>query len=178
MSDQTSTIEIHAEEQHKDSGVLSPDASMLLLTWITFFALLAVLYKFAWKPILSALDEREKHIRESVENADKIKEEIEKLNITSEEILAKANAKSKLVIEDSRKAAKEAARVIEDKTKEEAQIILENARREIKSDVEKAKSDLRAMSADIAVKLAGKILEENLDNEKNKKLINTFIKEL
>ena len=57
---------------------LTPDVTMIVLTWATFFTLFFVLYKFAWKPILTALDNREESIRRSVEEVQKIKDFIKK----------------------------------------------------------------------------------------------------
>ena len=57
-------------------GILSPDITLVILTWISFFALLVILHKFAWKPILAGLKQREDYIRKSLEDADKIKSRI------------------------------------------------------------------------------------------------------
>jgi len=179
-SQHTETIEVHPHEEqgHGSPGLFSPDVTMVLLTWVTFFLLLAILNKVAWKPILQLLDEREKSIRESLENADKIKVEMANLQETRDEVLAKAELKSKESIEQSRKAAVEAAKVIEHKAREEAKILLENAQREIKAETENAQAALREESSRIAIELAGKLIEENLDTEKNHELINRITKEL
>jgi len=180
MAKTTTAIEVDASGGHaeKDQGFINPDATMLILTWVTFFLLLAILYKYAWKPILTALDKREADIRQSIEDADKIKAEMEQINETSQKIIAEASGKGKGIVDESKKAAAEAAKTIEHKAREESQILVENAKREIKEATNSARAQLRAESAQIAVELAGKIIEENLDNEKNKKLINQFIKEV
>ena len=171
-------IQVEPHTVEKEAGIFNPDTSMLLLTWITFFALLAVLYKFAWKPILSALDAREESIRKSVDEAERIRLELSKIEEIRVRMLTEVETKSKDVIAQARKGAVEAARIIQEKAKEEAHILLENARREIKSEVEKAQADLREESARAAVQLAGKLIEENLDDEKNRKLVNELIREL
>lgn len=163
---------------HGEVDVAKIDATMMLLTWITFFTILALLYKFAWKPILTALESREKRIEKSVEDAEKIRIEMEQLAENCQRKLAQAEEKAKEIVDESRKAGIEAAKHIQAKAKDEAQIILENARREINEEVEKAQARLREESADIAVQLAGKIIDENLNVEKNRKLINQYIKEL
>jgi len=176
----TLTLEAQAPSTHLSSepGFFTADITMLILTWVTFFLLLAILHKFAWKPILAALDQREKAISKSVEDADKIKAELEKLEETSRTILNRAEAKAKEVLDQSRRAAVEAAKIIEQKVREESKILMENARREINEEKEKAQAELREESANIAVELAGKIIDENLDSEKNRKLVNRFIKEI
>lgn len=171
------TISEHAPEHH-ETGFFSPDMSMVLLTWITFFLLLAVLYKYAWKPILNILDTREESIRKSLEDVDHIKNELENLDAKCSQRITEAETKATEVIDQSRKAAKEAAAIIEHKAREEARISLENALRDIKEETQKAKVQLREESAQIAVGLAGKLIEENISIEKNRSLIKKFIKDI
>lgn len=181
MSDEHSTSEgliVHKEISHKQPNIIAPETNMVILTWITFFVLLAVLYKLAWKPILQALDARELHIKSSVDEADKIKEELANIAIKQQQILSEAEETAKTIISDSRRAAIAAAAVIQEKTREEAKIVLDNAQREIKAQMEKSLADLRAEGANIAIILAGKIIEENLDNARNRNLIDQYIKEI
>jgi F-type H+-transporting ATPase subunit b len=161
-----------------EAGFFNPEVQVLFLTWVTFFILLVILYKYAWKPILQALDAREAGIRKAVEEAEKTRAEYEKIEETRKRLIAEAQEQSKEIIEQSRKAAVNAAKVIEQKTKEQAEIVMENAQREIRSEKEKAEATLREESARVAVALASKIIEENLDNEKNQKLVNRLIKEI
>jgi len=180
MSNHSETIVIPASQvsPHHEKGFFSPDMNMVLLTWVTFFLLLAVLYKYAWKPILSILDEREESIRTSLENVDRIKNEMENLDAKCGQLIAEAETKAIEVIDRSRKAAKEAAHIIENKAKDEAQISLTNALRDIKEETQKAQMLLREESAQIAVGLASKLIEENMSTKKNRSLIDKFIKEI
>ena len=174
------TTEVHVTQNSREanSDFLSPDTNMLILTWITFFLLLAVLYKFAWRPILSALDKREEAIRRSVEEAERIKAELAKMDQTRQKMLVEIEAKSKAILDQSRKGAVEVAKIIQEKAKEEARILVENALREVKEETEKAQANLREESANIAIRLASKLIEKNLDDERNKKLIDEFIREI
>ena len=161
-----------------ESDLLSPDTRMLVLTWVTFILLLLVLYKFAWKPILKALDEREALIRKAVDDAEKAREELARVHATRHELIAEAQRTAKEVVHEARQAAAEASHVIERKAKEEAQILLENALRDIRGETEKAQIILRKESAAIAVALAGKLIEKNLDDADNRKLVNEFIERI
>ena len=167
----------HAE-QANGYAFLTPDVMMIVLTWVTFFALFFVLYKFAWKPILTGLDNREAAIRKSVEEVQKIKDELAAMDAKRSAILAQADAKAKTIVDESRKAAQEAAKVIQQKTREEAQIIIENATREVDQQVEMAKRVLLEESTRTAVQLAEKILKENLNEDKQRKLVKEYIKEI
>ncbi|MGE0266850.1 MAG: F0F1 ATP synthase subunit B [Candidatus Omnitrophota bacterium] len=180
MKETTESIGAAHANQHGSElpGFLTPDVTLMFVTWGCFLVLLFLLSKFAWKPILAALDAREQHIRKSVDDADKIKKEMENLAEKQRQILKEAESTAKEIIDDSRKAAKEAAKHIADEAKKEAQIMLENARRDIKEELKEAQATLREESADIAVQLAAKIIEANLDEAKSKKLISQYITEL
>ena len=156
-------------------NLMDPSKDMVLWTWVTFILLLIILYKFAWNPILSALDKREKDIKDSVENAAKIKEELEKVESSREKLIKEADDKAKEIVATARRAAVEASRVIEEKAKEEAKILLENANREIKAAREKAIASLRQDSATLAIEVAEKLIGVNLDSEKNNELTERLI---
>jgi F-type H+-transporting ATPase subunit b len=180
-----SNLQEHIEHSSHDTdhsgpegGFFTPEINLLILTWIVFFLLLIILKKYAWGPILNALDKREKDIEESLKNADYLKEELEKINEKQDKIIDEAQVKSKEIIEQARKAAIEATHTIKEKAKEETQILMENAERQIKNEKEKALAQLKEESINIAVELASKLIHENLDSEKNRKLVNDYIKEI
>ncbi len=159
-------------------GLMDPSKDMVFWTWVTFLVLLAILWKFAWGPILAALDKRESDIRDSVENAEKIKHELEALEATKEDIISKANEDAKEIIATARKAAVEASRIIDNNAKEKAKIMIENTMRELKTEEEKAQAMLRKESAEFAIAIAGKLIDENLDDDKNHQLTDRVIKEM
>lgn len=182
MADYTETILVeggsHESHAKAEPELLGPNTTMVFLTWLSFFLLLAVLYKYAWKPILAGLDAREAAIRKSVDEADRIKRELEEIHTSKERILNEAYAKAKEIVDESRKGAVEAARIIQQKAKDEAQILVENATREIKAETEKARVELRQECADLAVNLSAKLIHSNLDEEKSRRLVSQYIKEI
>ena len=161
-----------------EAALISPDVSMVILTWVTFLVLSVVLYKFAWKPILKALDEREESLRRAVGDADRVKEELARMNETRRQCIHEAELKSREIIDEARKAATRAAHALEQRAKEEAGILLETVRRDIQRETEKARMVLREESARIAVDLAGKLIEKNLDSETNRKLVRKLMVEV
>ncbi len=171
-------IEVDASTHKKDVSLMSPDTTMLVLTWVTFFLLLAILQKFAWKPIVTALENRENYIRQSLDDADKIKSSFTDIQASKEKILSEAHRSAQDVIDQSRKRAQDVAKAIEERAKEHAQEILQSAHQQIEGERERVKNALRRESADLAIGLAGKIMKENVDNEKNRKLIEQAIKEI
>lgn len=178
----TATIEVqphgHAAEAHAASINLNPSPTMVVLTWVTFGIMALVLYKVAWKPILAGLDKREESIRKSIEEAEQVRRQLDEIEAKRSSIIHEADQQAKEIVNASRKAAHEAARIIEGKAKEESQILLENATREIGAAQEKAQAALRKESAELAVSLAGKLIGENLDNERNRTLTDRLIHEL
>lgn len=164
--------------EHKEVDVVAPEVTMVIITWVTFFALLFILKKFAWKPILAALDEREEMIRKSVGDAEHIKNEMQAMDKHRKELIDEARDEAAHILDNARKGAQEAARVIEQQTKEQNEILLENTVRQIRDEKEKAKAELKEESVRLAVDLAEKLIEENLDDAKNKKIVNRFIKEI
>ena len=155
----------HSTDSH-EGGPTFVDGQMLILVWVVFGLMAAILGKLLWKPIIQALDDRAQKIDQSIDNAARI------------EIIAEADAKAKEIIETARRAAVDGARTIESKAREEAQIMIENASREINAVRDKAQASLRRESAEVAIELAGKIIDENLDNEKNRNLTEKLISEI
>jgi len=177
----TTTTQAHAAHGAGDPAAVNPmevSGQMVVWTWIVFTIMLVVLYKVAWKPILAVLDKREKDIQDSIDNAVKVKEELDSIQEVRANTIAEADAKSKAVLEAARKGAHEQAQVIEGQAREEAQIITENAHREIETHRAAAEDTLRVESAHWARELAGKLIDENLDDEKNRALTDRLIKEL
>ncbi len=168
---------LHASGSN-DINLMSPDKIMVGWTWITFLILLILLHQFAWKPIFNALETREDNIRKSVENAQRIKEDLAQMDEKREKIIRDADERAKEIVAAARNAAVEASKVIDTRAKEEAKIMLENAKREIHAAQEKATAKLRRESAELAVALAGKLINENLDTQKNQLLIDRLIKEI
>ena len=167
-----------ADAGHGPAGPLDVSGSMFLFTVVTFAIVAAALTKLVWRPMLNALDKREEYLKQSLEDADRIEQEMAGLGRKKEQILAEADEQGREILGRARKAGTEAERVIKDKAKEEASILMENAEREIRAAREKAQADLRKDSVDNAVALAGKLIQENLDNRKQRDLTDRLIENL
>jgi F-type H+-transporting ATPase subunit b len=159
-------------------GILSPDTTLVILTWVSFFALLVILHKFAWKPILAGLKQREDYIRKSLEDADKVNAHLAEAEAAKGRILEEAKVKAQSIVEQSRKMGNDLAAQIEQRAKKNAEDIVLGAKQEIEGERERVRNALKKESAQTAVSLAEKILKENLDTEKNRNLINQAIKDM
>jgi len=159
-------------------NVFPSDVLMIVLTWVTFFCLLALLHKFAWKPILQGLQNREKEIRDALENADKTKAQLVQIEQERLKILNEAKTQAVLIIDQGRKTAKDLAADIEAKSRQHAQEITQSAHEEIEGERQRLLKSLRQESAEVAISLATKIIQENMDQEKNRRLVSDAIKQL
>ncbi len=175
--DLTATTQV-PHDAHAEVDPMAISGQMVIWTWVVFAILLAVLYKVAWKPILAKLDEREKDIQDSIDHATQLRDELAAIEEVRAKTIAEADEKARAILDAARRGAQEQARAIETKAREEAQIMVENAKREIDNSRAKAEDALRIESAAWARELAGRLLEANLDDEKNRALTDKFIQEL
>lgn len=175
----TATVEVPSHHGGHDgpapASVTDINTTMIVLTWVTFGLLAAILYKVAWKPILAGLEKREEDIRKALEGAQHARDELAKIEDNRARVIAEADAQAKAIVEAARKGAVDAAATIEAKAREEAQLLLATAQREILSAQEKATASLRKESADLAIALSRKILRGNLDEERSRKLADELI---
>jgi len=137
-----------------------------------------ILHKFAWKPILAGLKQREDYIRKSLADADKINAQLAEAENAKKKILDEAKERANAIIEQSRKMGHELAGQIEQRAKKNAEEIIVSAHQEIEGERESVRNALKKESAQTAVSLAEKILKENLNTEKNRNLINQAIKDV
>lgn len=155
--------------------LLNPNTGLIIWTLITFVILLFVLSKVAWKPLLSMLDERETRIREAMESAEKARAEAQTAAEENKKALVQAQAEVQAAIAKAREDAERVAREVHTRAEKEAQQLLEQARRTIQQERDQALQELRQSTADLAILAAGQLLNENLDNDRNRKIVDDFI---
>lgn len=168
----------HGQDAHVEINPMEISGQMIVWTWVLFFITLGALYKLAWKPILGALDKREDEIQESIDHAEVLRQEMAELEAVKARQLAEADDKSKKILEKARTGALEQANLIEGKARDEAAILTENAHRDIEVSRALAEDSLRIEGAAWARELAGKLIDENLDDDKNRALTDKLIQEL
>jgi len=151
---------------------------LILWTIVSFLLLAFILGKFAWKPMLNALNEREGKIRGALEEADRARTEAAEMIKQNEKNLARAEEEYRKLIREGKALAEKLKEDMLSKARQQAQQTLTQAAEEIQRSVETAKQQLRGEMADLAVKAAEKILEETLDAQKQKKIADSVIKQL
>lgn len=156
--------------------LLKPDAQLMILTWITFGLLVAILYKIAWKPIMLALDNREKSIKKALDEAEAARKELLDVQDKSRKMFEEAEHKSREVIDSAKSYASRMSDGMIKKAETEAAAIVAAAKIDINTAVEEARKSLRAETGRIALEVAGKIIGENMNTEKNKALSEKLVK--
>lgn len=161
-----------------DNPLVQPDPGLFIWTIVTFLVLLTLLAKFAWGPLLRALDSRQETIRKSLDDAQLAKRELERLQHESAQIIRQARIDAEAVISQSRTDAARLKEEMRQKARTEADAIVRNAERQIQLETERALQQIRHEAVDMSVMIASKILRRNLSKEDNEKLIDEALKQV
>lgn len=151
---------------------------LVVWTVVTFLLLLFILKKVAWKPILSALDQREASIKESLEKAEKAKDEAQRILYKNQANLAKAEEESKKIIEQGRLYAEKLKEQMIKESKEQAKKIIDEATAEIQRKKDEAFNELKSQVSDLVVLAAEKLIGEKVDKSTHEKIIEKYINDL
>jgi F-type H+-transporting ATPase subunit b len=172
------TGSLFASEGGDQPTLFTGDLGNILWSLLTFFAVLVVLGKFAWRPILSVLQKREDFIRDSLAHAKRDRDEAERrLKEYSDKIVA-ARSEATAIVEEGRRDAEVVKRRLEEESKAEAKANLERAKREIAIATDTAVKELYTLSGKLATELAGRILRKELNPREHERLITESINEL
>jgi len=158
--------------------LLSPAHGTLFWTAITFLLLLFTLKKMAWGPILQALDERERRIKESLEKADTAQKETEEAIAKNQETLELAKKEAQELLSKSRKTAEATKEEIILKAQAEADKTLEKAKREIELEREKAIDAIRTQTAELSIQIASKLIGKTLSADDHKDIIESSLNKM
>lgn len=151
---------------------------LMVWTIVTFILLAFVLGKYAWKPLLKSLHDREDAIRDALDQSEKARAEATELLKQNEKNMARADEEYQKALREGKALAEKLKEEIVTKARQQAQQELQHAKEEIQRDIEAAKQQLRTEVADLAIKAAEKILDENLDAAKQKKLVDSVLNQL
>lgn len=159
--------------------LVTPDVGTIFWMLLMFIIVLVILKKFAWKPILNALDKREKSIEESLRSADRAREEMEQLKADNEKILAEARLERDGMLKETKQTSDKILSQARHKAGEEGKRLIEMAREQIENEKTSAVSEIRKQVAELSVNIAEKILREKLkDDKQQKELIDKLLKDI
>jgi F-type H+-transporting ATPase subunit b len=161
-----------------NNPLVQPDPGLFIWTIIVFLVLLTLLAKFAWRPLLEALDSRQQTIRRSLDDAQEARRELERLTQESADIIRTARAEAESIISRRRLDADQLREEIKQKARVEADYIVRDAQRQIQLQTGQALQQIRKEAAELAVMIASKIIQRNISREDNERLIADTLKQL
>ena len=147
----------------------------LLWSVVTFLLLLFVLSKVAWGPIISALESREKEIRDALDSAALAKEDAEKATSDYEKIKQEAHAEAQTILSEAKSVKEKMISDAVEEARKKAELETENAIQSINAEKEKAVKEIKTAAVDLSIKAASKLIEKNLDSSDNRKLASDAI---
>jgi F-type H+-transporting ATPase subunit b len=167
-----------AEEHAGSPNPLAVDPDLAIWTAVVFLLLLFVLGKFAWPQITTALEERERKIKDNIAAAEALQNEAKRLLAEHEAKLAAAAGEVRALLEEARRDADHTKKSIEADGQKAAKGELDRALREIQRARDAAVQDLAVTSANMAIDLAQKVIREQLTPEKNNQIVRDALAKL
>lgn len=147
-------------------GLVQPGIGLMIWMTVAFLTVMFILAKFAWKPILDTLKNREKAIEDALLTAEKTKEEMVKLQAGNEKLLKEARDERDKLIKEANEIKNNIIKEAKENAKEQANKIIAAAKIEITNEKAKALKEVKTHVAEISVGIAEKILKRQLDNDK------------
>jgi len=154
--------------------------SIGLFFWQTvlFLALLFLLRKFAWKPILNAVNDREEGIKNALDSAEKAKLEMQNLQADNEKLLKQARAEREEMLKEAREIKNKMIDDAKDEAREEANKLVALAQASIQTEKKAAIAELKSQVANLSIEIAEKVVREELSNkDKQVKLVESMLSE-
>ncbi len=159
-------------------GIYDMNTGLSFWTLVVFGILVFILGKFAWGPILGAVEAREQGIQSALDEAAARNAEAAKLLAEHKEQLADARRQSSELIAEGKVAGDSLRKEIEEKARAEAQAIIDRARAEIEREKDQAVQEIRKESVDLALAAASRLMDEKLDQAADRQLVERYLTEL
>jgi F-type H+-transporting ATPase subunit b len=161
-----------------DNPLVRLDPGLFIWTIATFLVLLTLLTKFAWKPLLQALESRQEAIRKSLDDAQQARQEMERLKQEAAHIIRQGRVEAESIISRSRSDAERLRGEMRQKAKADSDAIVKNAERQIQLETARALQQIRQEAIDLSVMIASKIIQRNISREDNEKLIDEALEQV
>jgi F-type H+-transporting ATPase subunit b len=165
------------QEQPKGS-LLTPNGGVMFWTLLIFIALLIILSRFAFKPMMASVEARELALQEALAKAQRDRDESARVLAEHRAQLEAARGEAQKLIAEGRSTAEKLHNDLIEETRTQQQEMLERARRDIETEKQNAIATLRREAVDLAIAGAGKVIERNLDTDANRKLVESFLASL
>jgi F-type H+-transporting ATPase subunit b len=170
----------HSDSGHADPGgtLVVPDPGMVIWTWLVFFLVLLLLRKFAWKPILKSLEEREESIKKSIGDAEEANRSLESAMQKQRALIDEGRRKAADAVNNARNDATATANDLRESARKDSEKMIAEARSDIMREQESALAELRSEVDHLSVMIASKLLDADLDNDRNRGLVKKYMAEL
>lgn len=145
--------------------LITPEFGLFFWMLVTFAIVFLILKKFAWKPIVQALHEREENIREGIENAEESRNELANVKNRSDKIISDAIVERDQLIRQGRELREQMTAEAREKAQEEAKKIVEEAKKLIEEEKAAALNQIKIQIASLSIEIAEKILRKKLDDD-------------
>jgi F-type H+-transporting ATPase subunit b len=174
-------IALVQEAEGHAAGPASPfevNFGLFFWTWLVFFALLYVLKRFAWPPLVKATVDREHRIQAQLEEAERRNQEAQALLEEHKRLLEESRSKAHAMITEAKTfAEKERAAALE-KTRQEQEELLARALRDIAGEKDRAVEELRREAVDLSLAAASKLRNQRVDSEADRKIVQEYLSSL
>jgi F-type H+-transporting ATPase subunit b len=161
-----------------DNPLVQPDPGLFIWTILTFLVLVGLLAKFAWRPLLDALERRQATIAKALDDAKAAKQELERLQKESAEMMRQARIEAEAIISRSRSDADALREELKQKSRAEAAALVKNAEQQIRLETARAVQQIRHEAVDLSVEIASKILQRQVSRADNEALIEATLKQV
>ncbi len=158
-----------------NNPLVQPDPGLFIWTILTFLILLGLLTKFAWKPLLGMLKKREDTIRQSLDDAEKARRELEQLQQKSEELITEARVEARKIVAEGKAAGEQLKSDTLETARQQADGLLKNAEKQIQAETDKAIAEIKKEVVDLSLEVAGKLIRKNLSKADNQTLIDETV---
>ena len=155
--------------------LIKPGIGLIFWMMVSFLTVMFILKRFAWKPILGALKERESSIEDALKQADKAREEMANLQSANEKLLQEARIERDTMLKEAREMKDHIIADAKTKAKEEADRLVQGARESIKNEKMAAITELKNQVATLSIDIAEKILKNELSDEEKQRNLNSSL---
>ena len=161
-----------------DNPLVQLDPGLFFWTIAVFLTLLFLLKKFAWGPLLAALEERQAGIRKSLDDADTAKRELAEVQAKASALIGQARTEADTILSEARADGARIRQELREAAQKEAETITRNAQQQIQLERDRAVSEIRQQAVELSVMIASKLIRRNLTREDNQALIDDALQQV
>ncbi len=159
--------------------LVTPEIGLIFWSTISFLLLLFILRKFAWKPILTAVSDREEGIKNALATAENARKEMQNLTADNERILKEARTERDGLLKEAREIKENIISEAKDEAQQQAEKVIEQAKATIQAEKQAAIADLKNQVAELSIGIAEKVVRQELsDKDKQIELVEKMLKEV